>query len=61
MKWRNEPLPIRGDCNNAPPFGCDVEKAFLKVNEQEAKMVQLIHSMYLEQGCEVGKIARYFE
>jgi len=59
MKWAMHRLHERQGWNGAAPFGYDVEKAFLKVNESEAETVRLIYDLYLSQGYGTGKIARY--
>ncbi|WP_445330214.1 recombinase family protein [Tepidibacter sp. Z1-5] len=41
------------------PYGYDVENKYLKINEKEAKIVQLIYRLYYNEGCGIGKIARY--
>lgn len=59
LKWAMNRLHKRGGWNGAAPYGFDVEKAFLKINEEEAEIVQLIYDLFSNQGYGLGKIARY--
>ena len=59
LKWAMNRLHKKGGWNGAAPFGYDVEKSFLKINEDEAEIVKLIYDLYINQGHGLGKIARY--
>lgn len=59
MKWAISRLHKKGGWNSFAPYGYDIEKAFLKINKEEAETVHEIYKLYTEDGFGVGKIARH--
>ena len=58
VKWALNKNMAEGQWNSQPPYGYDKVHGFLKVNEEESKIVKLMFSLYLD-GKGIGAITNY--
>ena len=59
FKWKQEKLHKAGKWTSRAPFGYNVEKAILSINEKEAPIVDLIYHLYTEKLLGMRMIANH--
>jgi len=59
MKWAMQRLHEKYGWNSTAPFGYDIVDGFLKINEEQSKVVQMIYDKYAKEHWGVYKICRH--
>ena len=59
MKWGMKRLHLAGGWNSVAPYGYDIVKGRLQINESQAEVVRLIYNMYINHHKGIGSICNY--